>query len=145
MRIPLLTSLGQPEMDYLNNVVTLKTPRKISRSSFILDTGSPITILGYSDALILQINFNNLSKREIIKLGGRKYQGYVFNKLTFFFKSEDNKLVSEKFPVIAIKPTSDKEKREIGTAPTIIGTDFLKNKKYKLFCDMAGKVAYLEK
>lgn len=132
-------------MNYLNNVILLKTPRKFLRTTFILDTGSPTTILGYSDALRLQIPFDNLSKRKIIRLGGRKYQGYVFNKLIFIFKSEDNRTVSEKFPVTVIKPTSDKEKEEIGATPTIIGTDFLKNKGYKLFCDMARDIAYLEK
>jgi len=79
MKIPLLTSLNQPELTYLNNAVLLVTPRKIVNSFFILDTGSPKTILGYSDALRLQIPFNSLSKTEHIKLGGRNYQGYLFN------------------------------------------------------------------
>jgi len=145
MRIPLLTSLNQPEMTYLNSVVLLKTPRKILNTLFILDTGSPKTILSYFDALRLQIPFNSLSKTEIFSIGGRKYQGYCFSKLKFVFKSNDEKLIEEEFPVCVIKPTSEKEITELSGIQTIIGMDFLKTKKYILFCDMDGKIAYLEK
>jgi len=34
---------------------------------------------------------------------------------------------------------------ELLKIPTIIGTDFLKEKRYVLFCDMSSNVAYLEK
>jgi hypothetical protein len=145
MRIPLLTSLNQPELSYLNNVVILKTPHKIVSANFILDTGSPTTILSYIDAFRLQIPFNNLTKTRIVKLGGRKYQGYSFDRLTFMFKSEDNKLIKEDFSVCVIKPTSEKEEQELSNVPTIIGTDFLKEKRYILFCDMDKGIAYLEK
>jgi len=97
MRIPLLTSLNQPEMTFLNNVVLLKTPRKFLNTTFILDTGSPKTIISYSDALRLQIAFDSLAKTNIIRIGGRTYQGYCFNRLTFLFRSEDGKLIEEDF------------------------------------------------
>jgi len=145
MKIPLLTSLNHPEMTYLNSVVLLKTPRKILNTFFILDTGSPKTILSYLDAMRLQIPFDSLSKTEIVNIGGRKYQGYIFNKLKFVFKGENEELIEEDFPVCVIKPTSDKESNELSNMPTIIGVDFLKSKKYILFCDMDGGIAYLEK
>ncbi len=145
MRIPLLTSLNQPEMTYLNNVVLLKTPRKLLNTLFILDTGAPKTIISYSDALRLQIPFNFLMKTNIVRIGGRTFQGYCFNRLTFLFRSEDGRLINEEFPVCVIKPTSEKEQEELSKIPTIIGTDFLKEKRYILFCDMDSNIAYLEK
>jgi len=52
-------------------------------------------------------------------------------------------LASEEFPVSVIKPTSAKD--NLQDIPTIIGMDFLKKKKYILFCDMEGDIAYIEK
>jgi hypothetical protein len=143
MRIPLLTSLNREELTYLNNAVVLTTPRKIITTDFIVDTGSPETILGYTDALRLQIPLNNLPKTNIIGIGGRKHQGYKYNRLTFKFHNEEGGIVSEEFPVTIVKPTSEKD--NVTEIPTIIGMDFLKNKKYVLFCDVAGEKAYLEK
>ena len=34
---------------------------------------------------------------------------------------------------------------EVDRIPTIIGTNFLKEKGYKLFCDIANNEAYIEK
>jgi hypothetical protein len=144
MRIPLLTSLGE-DKDYLNNAVILKSPRGLTKSTFILDTGSPKTILNHFDARRLQIPFNSGAKTEIIRLGGKTYQGYTFERITFSFRSEDNQLVREEFPVIVVRPTSPKEEEELSNFPTIIGTDFLKKKRYILFCDMEKGIAYLEK
>ena len=145
MKIPLFTSLNQSEMNYLNNAVLLKNPRQMLNTTFILDTGSPTTILGYFDALRLQIPFKELPLGRIVRIGGRKFQGYSYDRLTFVFKSEDNKLISEQFSVCVVKPTSNKEAEDLYSLPTIIGTDFLKEKKYILFCDMSHDIAYIEK
>lgn len=144
MRIKLFTGLGE-EITYLKGNVILKTPRKIIPTTFILDTGSPKTIIGYSDSMRLQIPLNSLSKEGIISIGGRKYDGYKFNRMQFIFKTEEGGSITEEKEVAVIKPTSPKEVVEVQSMPTIIGTDFLKEKRYKLFCDIAGKEAYLEK
>ena len=143
MRIPLLTSLNKAELTYLNNAVVISTPRKFISTEFIVDTGSPESILGYNDAVRLQIPFNSLSKSHFIELGGRKYQGYKWERITFKFYSGEGKLISEEFPVTIIRPTSQKD--NIANTPTIIGMDFLKQKRYILFCDVSGDLAYLEK
>lgn len=144
IRIPLLTSLDD-EGDYLNNAIVLRTPRNFLKTTFILDTGSPTTILSYLDARRLQIPFNDSAKTKIIRMGGAKYQGYSFNKTIFIFRSEDNKIIREEFPVCVVKPTSPKEQDDLSSFPTIIGMDFLKKKKYALFCDVDKGIAYLEK
>lgn len=145
MKIKLFTYLEDSKNTYLNATVILKAPHQRILTKFILDTGSPQTIISYSDALRLQVPFNSLSKEEIISIGGRKYQGYSYNKLKFVFMSEENKQAEEEVEVRIIKPTSIKEMEEVDRIPTIIGTDFLKNKNYKLFCDFAKGEAYLEK
>lgn len=144
MRIKLLTNLGNDKISYLNTAIILKTPHQRTKSICIVDTGSPITIISYSDARRLQIPY--FGKEEIINIGGRKYQGYSFKKLTMVFISENGESVEENFEEVkVVKPTSHRDIEEIDRMPTIIGTDFLKKKRYKLFCDIANDVAYLEK
>ena len=144
MRIKLFTDMGEQKESYLNAPFLLKTAHNRTKTSFIFDTGSPTTIISYSDARLLQIPFNNTAE-QIIRLGGRKYQSYTYNKLTMVFLSEDNKPIEETMPVTIIKPTSIKDMEEVDSIPTILGMDFLKSKGYKLFCDLANQIAYLEK
>jgi len=144
MRIKLLTYLEEAEAPYLNTIVRLRTPRKAITVKALIDTGSPRTIIAYSEAIMLQIPINSLIKEDIIRLGGSVYEARVYNKLKILFKSEDNQLVIEEMPVQVLKPTSPKEAMEQKFG-FIIGMDFLKEKKYKLFCDISKDVAYLEK
>ncbi len=144
-KIKLLSYLSDKKNTYLNGPVLLKTPRKRTRVNFILDTGSPETILSYRDALSLQMPFNSLSKGKIFGFAGRKFQGYVYNKLKMVFLSTENKVIEEKMKVSIIKPTSFRNLEEVDNIPTIIGTDFLKNKKYILYSDISENNSYLKK
>ena len=144
MKIKLLTYLQNPDQTYLNSSVLLKTPHgNPVKTIFILDTGSPTTIIGYADARRLQIPFDGEATN--IRLGGRNYWGYNFNRLKMIFKSEDGQIIEEEMKVIVLQPTSTRNPNEVYSTPTIIGTDFLKEKGYKLFCDMANNEAYIEK
>jgi len=140
MKIRLYTHLNSPEHTYLNSTVILKSARARVPTNFIMDTGSTKTIINYDDARRLQLPFDN--KADIIALGGRNYNGYIYKRLKMIFRTEDGGLVEEEMDVILLRPTSDKKMQ---LSPTIIGTDFLKEKGYKLFCDMAKDVAFLEK
>lgn len=144
-RIKLFNYLADKRNTYLNGPVLIKAPRKRRRVNFILDTGSPETILGYRDALSLQIPFNSLSKGRIFSFAGRKFQGYTYNKIKMAFISTENKLIEESMPISVIRPTSFKEVEEVDNIPTIIGTDFLRAKRYILYCDISGDNSYLQK
>ncbi len=108
----------------------------------MIDTGSPVTMLGYDEAIQLQIPFENLNKDKFVEIGGGNNESRVFNKLKILLKSEDGRRIEETMPVYIIKPTSPKKKQ---TFTFIIGTDFLKNKGYTLFYDLKNDNAYLEK
>ena len=60
-----------------------QTPHKRIVSDFVIDTGSPWTILNYSDSIRLGIPHDN--KSEIIRIGSKTYQSYVFNKFNIVF------------------------------------------------------------
>ncbi len=123
--------------------VLLKIPHKRIKSDFVLDTGSPHTILNYSDSIRLAVP--HISKGEIVRIGGRRYQSYIFNKFEIVFKTEDNQLVNVILPVRVLKPSSLKmnEVEELDRFPNLLGLDFLE-KGYKLFCDLKNKESFLE-
>src|SRR3989344_6035533 len=131
MKIKLLTYLEEKSNLYLNATALLKTPQKRTTTKFILDTGSPETIVNYTDALRLNVPFN--TKGKIIRLGGRKFQGYEYNRLIFVFLTEDGNKVEENMKVTILRPTGFSELDEVDVFPTILGMNFLKEKGYKLF------------
>ncbi len=143
MKIKLLTYLEEKNNLYLNSTVLLKTPQKRTTTKFILDTGSPETIINYTDALRLNIPFN--TKGKIIRLGSKKFQGYEYSRLIFVFLTEDGNKVEEDMKVTVLRPTGFAEIDEVDAFPTILGMDFLKERGYKLFCDVSKDIAYLEK
>ena len=68
---------------------------------------------------------------------------HEFDKIKIYLRSEDNQVIEEDFPIKVLKPTS--AKHVLSGFSFIIGTDFLKDKGYKLFCDIRNSDAYLEK
>ncbi len=123
--------------------VILKTPLKRVVSNFILDTGSPHTILNYTDAIRLGIP--HIDKSEIMRIAGRVYQSYVYNKFKIIFKSEDNTEIVQEISIRALKVSSNKinEIENIDRMPNLLGLDFLET-GYKLYCDLKQRQIFLE-
>ncbi len=121
-----------------------KIPHKRIKSDFVLDTGSPHTFLNYTDAIRLTVPHTLKDKQ--IRIGGRKYQSYLFSKFEFTFKTEDDELVTESIPIRVLKPhgLNIDEIEELDNFPNLLGLDFLE-KGYKLYCDLKNKEIYLEK
>ncbi len=119
----------------------LKIPNKRISSDFVLDTGSPHTVLNYSDSIRLGVP--HITKSDIIRIGGRTYQSYIFNRFEIIFKSIDNKEVKEILPVRILKPNSAKieELGRLDKFPNLLGLDFLE--RYRFFCDIPNKEIYL--
>jgi hypothetical protein len=122
----------------------LITPHKRISSEFIIDTGSPHTLLNYTDSLRLSIPHSQ--KAEIVRIAGRAYQSYIFNRLTIVFKSSEGKEIKETIPVRVIKPMSMKsdELENLDRLPNLLGMDFLE-KNYKLLCNIEREDIHLEK
>ena len=122
----------------------LQVPHKRIASDFVLDTGSPHTVLNYSNSIRLGIPHN--TKSEIIRIGGEVYQSYLFNKFEIVFKSTDNEEIKEQIPIRVLKPNSAKmnELEKLDKFPNLLGIDFLE-RGYKLICDIQNNDIYLEK
>lgn len=133
-----------PELKLLKIPVTIKTPHKRISSTLIFDTGSPKTLLNYTESRRLEIPFNE--EAGIIKIGGGKYKGYLSNNIGFLFKSIDNQPILETFSVKILRPSSMKsrELQETDNFPNILGLDFLEL-GYRFHCDLQNKDIYFEK
>jgi len=104
----------------------------------IVDTGSPITILGLPDLKkmrVSQLKLKDLeSRKETISYGGGQVRAKILrdNKIKI---GEFECSVPIQIPVEEIKDCSQ---------PTILGVDFLIENKLSLFFDPTKKEAYFE-
>jgi|TARA_B100001971_G_scaffold203688_1_gene218888 hypothetical protein len=131
------------ELHLLKIPVKIKSPHKSISVFLVLDTGSPNTLLNYTDSRTLNIPFINQSG--IISIGGSKYQSYSYNRIEIYFKSTEGNSIIENIPVKVLRPTSSRidDLDELDSFPNILGLDFLK--KYKLVCDIKNNEIYLER
>jgi len=122
----------------------LKTSHKRIKTILVFDTGSPKTLISYTDSL--RLNIPRGEKAELIKMGGKTYQAYESNKVSFVFKNISGVPVDLSFPVKVLKPTSSKMEHleELDSFPNILGIDFLK-KGYAFHCDLNNNEIYFEK
>ncbi len=145
-KIPLL--LTEDFRPYLE--VTIQGPHIFGRITFLIDTGSPDTIISEGNALMLKIPLKKLPKdKPIMGWGGGSYDSYTFNNVTINFKTDENKIFQVHIPKILISQLTTKmteEERQISLSfPSVIGTDLLKNNGLILYFDPSKSVAYLEK
>lgn len=141
VRINLSTNLNNPTQNYLNLPVIIRSPRKILPTKAIIDTGSPTTIIGSTEAKLLQIPYKGSQKLETIKIGGGKHKAMSFDKLMITLRPIEGNPVREKLFVKVL----DYNERVPTFFNLLLGMDFLKRTGYRLFCDMKNDVAYLEK
>lgn len=122
----------------------LWTPHKRIVSDIVIDTGTPVTILNHTDAMLL--NISRTKKAGLLRMGGNTYQSYIYNRFEIAFKNTEGKEVREQITIRIAKPKSNKikELEKLDFFPNLMGLDFL-NKGYKLVLDFKKKEFYLEK
>jgi len=146
IKIPLqLTEDFRPYIE-----TTIQGPHIFGRITFIVDTGSPDTVISEGCALMLKIPINRLTKdRPLTGWGGASYDTYAFNNVKINFKTEENQIFPISFQKILISQLTSKkteEERRISLSfPSIIGVDLLKNNGLILYFDPSKNKAYLEK
>lgn len=144
MRINLI-NIGEDFEEQYGGIALLKGEhQKIIPDSFVIDTGSPKTVIPYDKALRLQISFSRKFPK-LICLGGHKYSAYEANNLEFIFEDSNQNKVVEPFSCLVLKPTSKKKEEELGHFPIILGIDFLKERRYNLIFNFKENIFCLEK
>lgn len=129
MRIPLIMRMYGGALRLLaSGKVRTKLSRLTRETPILLDTGSPESMIGYNDALMLQTRIKALPRRagEKVNIGGRVLWGYK-SEAMYEFKSTSGEKFHVKLPVKILAPFS-MEKVHIKAAqviPSILGLDFL--------------------
>ncbi|HLC31299.1 MAG TPA: hypothetical protein VJK51_01390 [Candidatus Nanoarchaeia archaeon] len=82
----------------------------------------------------------------MIRIGGRTYQSFIFDKFEIVCKSIDEKESVERMPIRILKPISMKvnELENLDRFPNLLGIDFLE-KGYELLCNIQENKIHLEK
>jgi hypothetical protein len=136
-----------PSQNFLGLSAVLKSIRGETQIPFILDTGSPETIIPFQKAIELNLPINDLKIDDDISLLGGKYKAYRLpKKIAFNCLYEDGSIMTKEFSPLVVKPLSkakDKENKTILTE-MLMGLDFLKESGLVLYCNMRKDVAYLE-
>ncbi|MHA1294062.1 MAG: retroviral-like aspartic protease family protein [Candidatus Helarchaeota archaeon] len=113
---------------------------------FLLDSGANMTVISEKDAKILKIKISSLKKRDKQAYGiGGKMDLYELNKVSFITNlNEGIKIFKENKIHTGSIPKNDRDTLKIKRMlPSILGQDFLKNNKLKLFVDMENDIAFL--
>ena len=113
-----------PFVDVLLDIPSFGIKRKVS---FLIDTGSPITILSEKDARKLKIDFKNVKPAEgnIMGLGGFT-RAYVLKKVSFYFFSK-KKIFRLPMKEIFTYKNLTKDEEIINQIPSLLGRDVLKS------------------
>lgn len=130
---------------------TIRGPRlKPSRIEFLIDTGSPETIISEGSALILKIPYKRLPKGKPARgWGGASYDTHIFKNVTIYFKTDKNQIFPVHLKEVSISELttkmSEKERQISLSFPSVIGTDFFKNNEILLHFNPTKSIAYFKK
>ena len=110
-----------------------------------VDTGSPFTFIGQTDALRLGIAPSGTPRT--VRIGGSPVNVFPIKNMTIKVMSDDDKICDISMPEIglAMPLENNRLSREnTSTLPSIIGVDLLKHHKLAFFFDVCNDISYLE-
>lgn len=103
----------------------------------IVDTGSPVTLIGTSDLKRMRLSplqLNKLiGKHNEVNIGGGKIVTKILEKANLRFGNDLNTEIPVQFPI-----------KGEDNQPSLLGVDFMLKTKAKLFFDPFNKEAYFE-
>lgn len=113
----------------------------------VVDTGSPFTVLSAKDALSSRLPISTMRSGQTVGLVGCTFFRHEIGTVVLHFRAEDGKLVSAGVPSLSVLvPTKmDKETlKRIQLIPGLVGTDLLRDQRWRFYFDPAMNQAYLE-
>ncbi len=115
---------------------------------FIVDTGSPYTLLMQGDAARLGVPLNSLKYSKTTRLGGTKYNLFELSNVQLNFRDEKESLFVmhlEKIYIAQTTRVTDDAKREADSLPSILGIDLMTSQKLTLVFSPHKNEAYFQK
>ncbi len=128
----------------------LKCPslKSAGEVSFIVDTGSPKSLLSSEDGRRLEIETSGLTRSHVPIFGiGGSALGWNLPEVILFFESDDGLEIFHKADMIIYKnPTVRRKGQDITPRlVSLLGRDFLKETEFNLIVNMKSDEAYLER
>ena len=113
---------------------------------FCIDTGSPCSFIGATDAERLSIGTRSSSKDPTYYWGDKALRMHSTHAVSFWFRAEDNgrekiKIINVKRMLVTKDFIHNKESKE---SPSLLGLDFLIANKLNLRVNCNKKEAWLE-
>lgn len=150
MKVPLLIeeeTKAVDEISFLERRIILPltiTGRGMVKTSLIIDTGSPFSLMSYPTFLRLNLPKGKLVLKDIV-IANVTVNLFSVPNLKLYMKSEE-KVVSIATSALGVALPSEKEKnkQKVYELPNIAGLDFLDFHALKLFVDVKNKNCYLE-
>jgi len=141
LRIPLIvrTEKGEEDTHIPRPLLVAigKIRRKLFRAEFLVDTGGPYTLLGYSDFQRLRLPLKGRMRSMMI--AGFKLRAYSQGEVELNVGTEDREITSI---VVRNLYACERAERHI---PSILGVDTLRDNNLVLVFDAANGMGYLEK
>ena len=129
-------------------IFMIKGPRFAGPIKFIIDSGSPDTLIGTMDASRLNIPISNLplpEDKKVVGLDGVQIILKLIKDLTLLSADEHGETVRFSMLVyVNAKPVPKIRGQETQGNPSVLGVDFLLKNKLKFVFDPIKEIAYLE-
>lgn len=112
------------------------------RTSLVVDTGAPYTLINSVDFKRLNLPIDILNHRNYTKIGGCTVDCSTINRKTqLFLKDSEGKQISFDYKEFAFMKPRD---ATTDTLPSLLGVDFLRENKLRLFFSPTENIAYME-
>jgi hypothetical protein len=133
--------LHRDRSPYLDVMVSLKKGALKRKISFLIDTGSPRTIISERDALKLGLDFDRLERlrEELLGLGGFS-ETFKVRNVRLFFASE-NGGHSERLTEVIVHRESDLPEDIKKQIPSLLGRDMIG--RFVLVLDEGQEVVFM--
>ncbi len=117
--------------------------------SFVIDTGSEMSYLGWDDAETAGLDSDQLPRyyKPVLGFGGAAEAKHLREQCFVYAESEDKDLQQVEFPngILVYRPSKRKKRRWVaGKSVSILGRDFMIYAGWRLSIDAKNKIAYFE-
>lgn len=131
--------------EHLTVVATFRWKRAFGKVKFYIDTGSGTSLIGPQDARRLQIPAGSLPFHKNAKIGGSSLALHKMENAALSFKTEDEAMGRIDNGLFLVAHNNRDTDKSAESCPSILGTDFIKDRGLALNFNPSKNIAYLEK
>lgn len=146
MKIPLQVS--DDRITVTPTIMSRKYHFGIKALPFVVDTGSPLTLIMERDAVRLGLPINSLSISTHVKLGGALFELREIVQIHLNFRNEKDELIPIAYDKFYVARSTKRDAEALNSAysiPSIIGVNFMKEQEFTLVFAPHKHTAFFER